>query len=116
MSMHEQRPRMQLRSACLLGCLALAAATFAAAPELTVHQKNQAFSVRNLLIKVGERVTFVNSDNVTHNIYSDSKGFEFEIELQPPGRADTVQFSRPGIAEVRCAIHPNMRLSVEVKK
>lgn len=112
----EQRSRTPLGKACLLGCLVMAAAVLAAAPELTVHQKNQEFSVRNLVVKPGDRITFVNSDNVTHNIYSDSKGFEFEIELQPPGRADTVQFSRPGIAEVRCAIHPNMRLSVEVKK
>lgn len=86
------------------------------APDITVFQKNQEFSVKRLAIKVGDRVTFVNADTVTHNVYSETRGLEFEIELQPPGRADTVQFSRPGEAEVRCAIHPNMRLSVEVKK
>lgn len=106
----------RLRTACLVAVAALAATGAGSAPEFTVVQKNQEFSVRHLSIKVGDRVTFVNNDAVTHNVYSDTAGLAFEIELQPPGRADTVQFSRPGVAEVRCAIHPGMRLSVEVKK
>ena len=108
--------RLRLRSACLVAVAALTASGAVSAPEFTVLQKNQEFSVRHLTIKVGDRVTFINNDAVTHNVYSDTKGLAFEIELQPPGRADTVQFSRPGVAEVRCAIHPGMRLSVEVQK
>ncbi|MGQ0752335.1 MAG: cupredoxin domain-containing protein [Betaproteobacteria bacterium] len=108
------RPR--LRIACFVAVAALATTVAFSAPDFTVVQKNQEFSVRHLTIKAGDRVTFVNNDAVTHNVYSDTKGLAFEIELQPPGRADTVQFSSPGVAEVRCAIHPNMRLSVAVKK
>jgi plastocyanin len=108
--------RARLRKTGFVLVAALAAAGAVSAPEFTVVQKNLEFSVRHLAIKVGDRVTFVNNDAVTHNVYSDTKGLAFEIELQPPGRADTVQFSRPGLAEVRCAIHPGMRLSVEVRK
>ncbi len=103
-----------LRSTVLVGAIA-AAAGIAVAAEFTVVQRNQDFSVRELKVRVGDRVTFVNGDNVTHNLYSETKGLEFEIELQPPGRSDVVTFARPGTVEVRCAIHSAMRLRVDVK-
>ena len=93
----------------------LAAAGLAWAADFTVVQRNQEFSVRDLEVRVGDRVTFVNGDNVTHNLYSETKGLEFEIELQPPGRSDSVTFARPGAVEVRCAIHSAMKLRVDVK-
>ena len=98
-----------------LAAVVLASATIAAAADLSIVQKNREFSVRQVTIDTGDRITFVNSDTVTHNVYSETKGAEFEIELQPPGRSDAVRFSRPGVVEVRCAIHPNMRLRVDVK-
>jgi plastocyanin len=93
----------------------LAAAGLAWAADFTVVQRSQEFSVRDLEVRVGDRVTFVNGDNVTHNVYSETKGMEFEIELQPPGRSDSITFARPGTLEVRCAIHSGMRLRVDVK-
>jgi plastocyanin len=96
-------------------CALLAAAGFAWAADFTVVQRNQEFSVRDLEVRVGDRVTFVNGDNVTHNVYSETKGLEFEIELQPPGRSDSVTFARAGTVEVRCAIHSAMRLRLDVK-
>jgi plastocyanin len=86
-----------------------------AAADFTIIQKNKAISVRQIAIKVGDQITFVNNDSVTHNLYSETKGLEFEIELQPPGRSDTVRFSQPGVAEVLCAIHPNIQLQVHVR-
>ena len=103
------------RKQSALAAMFLASAGVAAAADLSIFQKNREFSVRQVTIDVGERITFVNSDTVTHNVYSETKGSEFEIELQPPGRSDSVRFSRPGIVEIRCAIHPNMRLRVEVR-
>ena len=103
-----------LRSTVLVGALAVGAG-IAVAAEFTVVQRNQDFSVRELQVRVGDRVTFVNGDNVTHNLYSETKGLEFEIELQPPGRSDVVTFARPGTVEVKCAIHSAMKLRVDVK-
>ncbi len=96
-------------------CALIAAAGIALAADHKVVQRNQEFSVRDLEVRVGDRITFVNGDNVTHNVYSETKGMEFEIELQPPGRSDTIAFARPGVAEVRCAIHSAMKLRVDVK-
>lgn len=78
-----------MRFKFLLAAL-LIATGIAGAADFTVVQRNQEFSVRELEVRVGDRVTFVNGDTVTHNVYSETKGMEFEIELQPPGRKDTV--------------------------
>lgn len=83
------------------------------AADFTIRQKNKAFSVRQITIKVGDRITFVNDDSVNHNVFSDTKGAEIDI-LQKAGRSDTVRFLYPGTVEVECAIHPEMRLEVRV--
>ncbi len=88
---------------------------YAAAADFTIIQKNRAFSVRQIVIKVGDRVTFVNDDSVNHNVFSETKGSEFDI-LQRPGRSDTVRFPQPGTVEVQCAIHPVMRLVMQVRQ
>jgi len=82
--------------------------------DFTIIQKNSTFSVHQITIKVGDRITFVNADSASHNVYSETKGSEFDI-LQRPGRSDTVRFSQPGTVLVQCAIHPDMRLEVQVR-
>jgi hypothetical protein len=73
----------------------VAGAGIALAAEFTVVQRNQEFSVRDLEVR-GRRPRDVrNGDNVTHNVYSETKGMEFEIELQPPGRSDTITLRAP---------------------
>jgi len=100
-----------LRLLVLAGLAAGLAAADAA--DFTVVQKDRAFSVKQLAVRIGDPVTFVNQDSVTHNIYSETKGLEFDV-LQKPGTSHTVRFAQPGVAEVRCAIHPVMKLEVRV--
>jgi plastocyanin len=97
------------------GILALlvSLAGLALAADMTVVQKDRAFSVSTLAVKVGDQVVFVNQDTVNHNIYSETKGLEFDV-LQKPGTSHTVRFAQPGVTEVRCAIHPVMKLEVRV--
>jgi plastocyanin len=84
------------------------------AAEQTVVQKDKRFSMPTIQIKAGDRVVFLNDDSVTHNVYSTTKGHEFEIKTQAPGKSDSVKFDRAGIVVVECAIHPKMRLQVNV--
>ena len=86
----------------------------ALAGDVTVSQKDKAFSTKEVHLKAGDRVVFMNEDSVTHNVYSLTKGHEFEIKTQPPGKSDAIQFSRPGVALVECAIHPKMKVKVHV--
>lgn len=87
-----------------------------ASAGIVVTQKDRAFSVKEIQVQVGEDITFINADPVTHNIYSLSKGLEFEIKTQAPGQTDNIRFPRAGVAEVLCAIHPKMRLLVRVER
>jgi plastocyanin len=94
--------------------LALIALTLpGAAADFTVVQKNRAFSVKELAVKVGDQVTFVNEDDYNHNVFSETQGLAFDL-IQKPGARHTVRFAQPGVADVECAIHPVMRLKVRV--
>jgi plastocyanin len=84
-------------------------------PEHVINQKDREFSTNQITIKPGEQVVFKNNDNVTHNVFSNSKINPFHIKIQQPGHSSTVQFTNEGVTEVRCAIHPKMKLMVTVK-
>ena len=84
--------------------------------ETKVNQKNREFSATEITVKPGEKVVFQNDDEVTHNVFSTSKANAFTIKVQKPGEASTVDFTEEGVTEVRCAIHPKMKLTVTVKK
>jgi plastocyanin len=67
-------------------------------------------------VKPGDEVTFVNDDGIPHNVYSSTKGLEFNLKAQDPGTSSTQAFTTEGVAEVRCAFHPGMKMTVTVKK
>jgi plastocyanin len=89
--------------------------TNALAEDHLLSQKNRAFSTSEITVKVGDTITFVNQDEVVHNVFSVSPGLSFDIKRQAPGGQSTVKFEKPGVAEVRCSIHPKMKLIVNVK-
>jgi plastocyanin len=89
--------------------------SFAAGGGYKVSQKNKAFSQGSITIKKGESITFVNDDGIAHNVYSTSSGNAFNLKTISPGGSGTATFNSPGTVEVRCAIHPTMRMTVTVK-
>ena len=84
--------------------------------EHTIMQANKTFSQSEITIKAGDKVVFKNDDQVTHNVFSTSKGFEFNLKTQAPGASAAVPFNGEGTAEIRCAIHPKMKLIVNIKR
>jgi plastocyanin len=86
----------------------------ALAATQTITQKGRVFSSESVTIKKGEALTFVNDDTVPHNIISTSKGNEFNLGSQPPGASTDVTFKESGEALVICAIHPRMKLMVNI--
>ena len=68
------------------------------------------YSFSELKIKAGDTVEFVNSDSVKHNVYLEDT-FNF---VQPPGSKDKQQFKKTGSYDVRCAIHPKMKIKITV--
>jgi plastocyanin len=79
-----------------------------------INQKGRKFSMENVAIKKGASLTFLNDDNIPHNIMSSSKGNEFNLGSQMPGNATDVTFKASGEVQVICAIHPRMKMMISV--
>lgn len=80
-----------------------------------VDQKDKTFIPHEVSAKVGDTITFKNSDPFAHNAYTDDEANEFDIGMQKPGQDISVDIKAEGKFNVECAIHPNMLLEVEVK-
>jgi plastocyanin len=90
------------------------------AGEQTVEQKEKTFMVNGakvatLKVKVGDVVLFKNLDPYFHNVFSLSDAKLFDLGSYPQGQSRSVTFDKVGKVEVECAIHPQMKLTVEVK-
>lgn len=96
-------------------CAMFVVVPVAIAEEITISQEDKAFSEKEVTIAVGDSINFANNDKKTHNVYSRSKGHKFDIGAQRPGTSASHTFSAPGKVKVRCAIHPRMKLTVNVE-
>jgi plastocyanin len=88
---------------------------FGADEAHTIVQKGRAFHPGEVSINHGESLTFTNNDDFIHQIYVQSPNFSFDSDERNPGQDITETFTTPGTFEVRCHIHPKMRLVVHVK-
>lgn len=91
------------------------AAVVAAAEALTVSQFNRQFSPTQLRIERGVTVHIVNDDNVTHHVFVNAPGMQFDSGEQPVGKTVDLTFDRAGTYTIQCAIHPTMRLKIVVE-
>jgi len=82
-----------------------------------IAQRGIRFSNTQLTIHVGETVRYHNQDDVTHNLMVLGDNGDPEDEgLQPRGATVIKKFDQAGTFEVRCAIHPRMKMTVTVAK
>lgn len=95
---------------------ALLTASSAHAQNYVVAQKDKAFVPAHLRIKVGDTVDFVNGDPFFHNVFSLSDAKTFDLGSYPEGQGRKVTFDTPGVVTVECAIHPHMKMTIEVTK
>jgi hypothetical protein len=72
----------------------------------SVVQRAGSFSPRVLAVVAGSSVEFRNRDRVYHNVFSVSAARRFDLGKYAPGRADTVDFAKPGVVNLHCDIHP----------
>ena len=85
-----------------------------AASEIEVDQKGNAFNIKTLKIKVGDTIAFKNNDEHFHNIFSLTDGQSFDLGSYAKGQVRKHAFTKPGKVDIECAIHPAMKLIVEV--
>jgi plastocyanin len=89
---------------------------FGHAAEYIISQEGKKFAPETVDAKVGDTLRFQNDDRVGHTVYSETPGFDFTIGKQKPGESDVVALDKAGEFEVRCAIHPRMKLTVVVSE
>jgi plastocyanin len=86
------------------------------AKEFEVSQKDKEFAPKALKIKTGDMVSFKNDDPFSHNVFSLSDTKTFDLGSYPQGQTRKITFDKPGTVEVECAIHPDMKITIEVQK
>lgn len=100
-----------MRTTAIIIAAQLAFAAAASAEEVTVGQAGKAFNPSDLQVKVGDSVKFNNDDTVAHAVLV--KGpHETNLGQMKPGDAKSVSFDQAGTYDVKCAIHPKMKLTI----
>src|ERR1700747_1587421 len=67
-------------------------------PHYRIVQRDKTFKPRILGIPVGSTVDFPNNDQWFHNVFSISRGRQFDLGLYEPGVLRSVRFDRAGVS------------------
>ena len=90
--------------------------TGAASAQTAISQKDKEFKPETATVKLGQSLRFINDDNVAHNVtVKGPDGASKNVGLQKVGDHTDVTFDKAGDHEVRCAIHPKMKMTVKVQ-
>lgn len=73
-----------------------------------VDQVDRQFVPHVKVIEQDQHVSFPNSDNIRHHVYSFSAPKTFEIKLYSGEPSEPVRFPNPGIVVLGCNIHDQM--------
>jgi plastocyanin len=110
---------MRLKMILALSALsAFAGGGVCAAATTMIVQAGQAFSETDVTVKAGDHIKFANQDDVNHNILvqeGDDDDNAKDMGVQAPGASVEVPFDKAGKYKIRCHIHPNMKLNVDVQ-
>lgn len=115
--MPSQLARPRFRS-LVAGCVAIATVLVvgggvAVAATHAVTISGFAFSPSSITINVGDRVTWTNSDAVTHTATATNGAFDTgDID---EGQSRSVKFTKPGTYAYVCTPHPTMTGSIRVR-
>jgi len=98
----------------LEGAAALHPAAAAKPETVEIEQINRQFLPDLTVVPVGTTVSFPNMDPIFHDVYSLSKAKSFDLGAYDKGQTRRVTFTRPGIVEVYCHLHPNMSATIVI--
>lgn len=86
----------------------------AASSHLDIQQINRQFIPDLAVVPAGTTVSFPNMDPIFHDVYSLSKAKSFDLGAYDKGQTRRVTFTKPGIIQVYCHLHPNMAATIVV--
>jgi plastocyanin len=82
---------------------------------IQIAQTNKAFVPGTTIVQRGTKVTFPNFDLVLHNVFSPSPTQPFDLGSYRQGeKPGTVTLTTPGVVEIFCNMHAQMRANVLV--
>lgn len=79
-----------------------------AGAQAIMDQHSKQFDPHVLAVRTRTSVSFPNSDDIHHEVYSFSKTHPFELPLYHGAPAAPVVFNTPGLVVLGCNIHDNM--------
>jgi plastocyanin len=97
----------------LAGTAASTSGAAASVPPHLVVIENVQFSPQSLIVKAGERITWVNKDLFPHSATADAK--LFDSKAIAPNASWTWVAGKPGTYAYGCTFHPTMKGAVTVQ-
>lgn len=98
-------------------CLALMIHVSAArAHDTLVLMRAMQFAVQDVHVTAGDKVIFRNKDSVLHTVYSPKDPGSFDLGLLQKDEERSITLKKPGVYEVFCSVHPNMKMTVTVRE
>ncbi len=85
--------------------------TLTAASSSTTHvidMKDKIYQPGQMVIKAGDTVRFLNSDDLRHNVFSSTGANAFDLGTYGGGLQRGVTLNKDGVAKIYCNIHPDM--------
>jgi plastocyanin len=104
-----------LRILAIAALLVIAKAGLSIGDEIKVNQAGKTFAPGAVTVKSGDTVDFVNDDTIAHNVITRGSPEDFNLGIIKPGEDKKTTLTAPGIYDVRCAIHPGMKMTVTVQ-
>ena len=96
-----------------LVAFAIAAASPACAAETEVKIDNFTFNPKQITVRAGDTVTWVNHDDIPHTVMS--KTMVFRSKAMDTDDKFSFTFATPGTYAYFCALHPMMTGSIVVE-
>jgi len=90
--------------------------TAASGGGVTINMKNISFDPKDKTVKVGQKVTWVNEDDVPHNVTTTGGAAKFNSS--DFGKGGTYAFTpkKPGTIQYTCTLHLGMDATLTVTK
>jgi plastocyanin len=99
---------MPLEDAVVYATPVNAGASMPAPRNAEIDQRNKTFVPVVSVVQTGTSVSFPNSDNIRHQVYSFSPAKIFNIKLYSGRPSEPVVFDKPGVVVLGCNIHDRM--------
>jgi plastocyanin len=107
------RTILALGAAGWLVAATIAAASPAQAAEFKVMIHNFTFNPKQVSVKAGDTITWINSDDIPHTVTS--KTLEFRSKALDTDDKFSFTFTKPGTYLYFCSLHPMMTGSIVVE-